>query len=67
MSHEDLAREAVKQNIELRRQLELVTEALETFRGFIRNPVIRILLVVVLTNVGSSIGTFVAIPWIAAR
>jgi len=46
---------------------EALPEALETFRGFIRNPVIRILLVVVLTNVGSSIGTFVAIPWIAAR
>lgn len=26
-----------------------------------------ILLVVVLTNLGSSIGTFTAIPWIAAR
>ena len=25
------------------------------------------MLVVVLTNVGSSLGTFVAIPWIAAR
>jgi len=46
---------------------EALPEALETFRGFIRNPVIRILLVVVLTNVGSSIGTFVAIPWIAAH
>ena len=46
---------------------EALPEALETFRGFMRNPVIRILLVVVLTNVGSSLGTFVAIPWIAAR
>ena len=46
---------------------ETLPEALETFRGFMRNPVIRILLVVVLTNVGSSLGTFVAIPWIAAR
>ena len=46
---------------------ETLPEALETFRNFIRNPVIRILLVVVLTNVGSSIGTFVAIPWIASR
>jgi len=46
---------------------ESLPEALETFRGFIRNPVIRILLVVVLANVGSSIGTFVAIPWIAAH
>ena len=46
---------------------ESLPSALETFRGFWRNPVIRILLVVVLTNIGSSIGTFVAIPWIAAR
>ncbi len=46
---------------------ESLPEALETFRGFIRNPVVRILLVVVLTNVGSSIGTFAAIPWIAPR
>jgi pheromone shutdown-related protein TraB len=46
---------------------ETLPEALETFRGFMRNPVIRILLVVVLTNVGSSLGTFLAIPWIAAR
>ena len=46
---------------------EALPEALETFRGFIRNPVIRILLVVVMANVGSSIGTFVAIPWIAAH
>jgi len=46
---------------------ESLPEALETFRGFIRNPVIRILLVVVMANIGSSIGTFVAIPWIATH
>ena len=46
---------------------ESLPEALESFRGFIRNPVVRILLVVVLTNIGSSLGTFVAIPWIASR
>lgn len=46
---------------------EALPEALETFRGILRNPVMRILLVVVLTNIGSSIGTFAAIPWIAAR
>lgn len=46
---------------------ESLPAALESFRGFWRNPVIRILLVVVLTNIGSSIGTFVAIPWIAAH
>ena len=46
---------------------ETLPAALESFRGFIRNPVVRILLVVVTTNIGSSIGTFVAIPWIASR
>jgi pheromone shutdown-related protein TraB len=46
---------------------ETLPESLETFRGFMANPLIRILLVVVLTNLGSSIGTFTAIPWIAAR
>lgn len=46
---------------------ESLPEAMESFRGFIRNPVVRILLVVVMANLGSSLGTFVAIPWIAAR
>ena len=46
---------------------EALPEAMETLRGFLGNPVARILLVVALANVGSSIGTFVAIPWIAAR
>ena len=46
---------------------ETLPSSLETFRGFMSNPLIRILLVVVLTNLGSSIGTFTAIPWIAAR
>ena len=46
---------------------EALPASLESFRGFMTNPAIRILLVVVLTNLGSSIGTFTAIPWIAAR
>ena len=46
---------------------ESLPGALETFRSFWRNPVIRILLVVVLVNLGSTLGTLVAIPWIAAR
>ena len=46
---------------------EVLPEAMESLRKFVRNPVVRILLVVVTTNVGASIGTFVAIPWIAAR
>lgn len=46
---------------------ESLPQALESIRGFVRNPVVRILLVVVTTNIGASIGTFVAIPWIASR
>ena len=46
---------------------EALPEAMESFRALFKNPVVRILLVVALANVGSSIGTFVAIPWIAAR
>lgn len=46
---------------------EALPEAMESFGAFVRNPVVRILLVVVLTNVGSSLGTFAAIPWIASR
>ena len=46
---------------------EGLPQALETFRGFFRNPVVRVLLVVVTTNIGASLGTFVAIPWIASR
>ena len=46
---------------------EALPAAMENFRDFIRNPVVRILLVVALANLGSSLGTFTAIPWIAAR
>jgi len=46
---------------------EALPEAMESMRRFLRNPVVRILLVVVTTNVGASLGTFVAIPWIASR
>ena len=46
---------------------ESLPAAMESFRAFIRNPVVRILLVVVTTNLGASLGTFVAIPWIVSR
>jgi pheromone shutdown-related protein TraB len=46
---------------------EALPEAMESLRKFIKNPVVRILLVVVTTNIGASLGTFVAIPWIASR
>jgi pheromone shutdown-related protein TraB len=41
---------------------ENLQEDIHSLRGFWRNKITRILLVVVFTNVGSSLGTFVAIP-----
>jgi len=47
--------------------LEDLPNAISTVKGFWTNPVSRILLVVVLANVGSSLGTFIAGGWIAMR
>ncbi|MFW6142979.1 MAG: TraB/GumN family protein, partial [Desulfovermiculus sp.] len=47
--------------------LEDLPRALGSVRSFWLNPVCRILLVVVLANLGSSLGTFVAGSWIASR
>lgn len=47
--------------------LEDIPRAIGSVRGFWKNPVCRILLVVVLANVGSSLGTFIAGSWITAR
>lgn len=44
------------------RDLETLPEDILSMRGFWKNKVTRILLVVVFTNLGSAIGTFVAIP-----
>ena len=44
------------------RDLESLPDDILSARGFWRNKVTRILLVVVFTNLGSSIGTFVALP-----
>jgi pheromone shutdown-related protein TraB len=44
------------------RDFENLSEDILSIRGFWKNKVTRILLVVVFTNLGSSIGTFVAIP-----
>jgi pheromone shutdown-related protein TraB len=46
------------------KDLETLPDDILTVRGFWRNKVTRILLVVVFTNIGSSIGTFVAFPMI---
>jgi len=47
--------------------LEDLPNAIATLKGFWTNPVIRILLVVALANIGSAIGTYVAGFWIGAR
>ncbi len=47
--------------------LERLPQDILTVRGFWRNPVSRVLLVVILANLGSTLGTFVAGSWIAAR
>lgn len=44
------------------KDLESLPEDIQSIRGFWKNNVTRILLVVVFTNIGSSIGTFVAFP-----
>jgi pheromone shutdown-related protein TraB len=44
------------------RDLEQLSEDILSVRGFWRNKVTRILLVVVFTNLGSTFGTFVALP-----
>ncbi len=47
--------------------LENLADSLSSARGFWSNRLTRVLLVVVLSNLGSVLGTAVAIPWIAAR
>jgi len=47
--------------------LEDLPNAISSVKGFWVNPTTRILLVVVLANIGSTIGTWSALTWIAAR
>ena len=47
------------------RDFESLTEDILSVKGFWRNKITRILLVVVFTNMGSALGTFVAIPLMA--
>lgn len=44
------------------KDFESLLDDITSFKGFWRNKITRILLVVVFTNLGASIGTFVAIP-----
>ncbi len=46
--------------------LESIADDLGTIGGIWRNRVIKVLLVVVLANLGSSIGTFIGVGWITA-
>jgi pheromone shutdown-related protein TraB len=46
------------------RDFENLPEDISSLKGFWKNKITRILLVVVFTNIGSSLGTFVAIPLI---
>jgi len=46
---------------------EDLPNAIQTAKGFWSNPVTKILLVVVLANIGSVLGTFIAGTWITAR
>jgi pheromone shutdown-related protein TraB len=46
--------------------LERVADDLTTVRGIWSNRVIKVLLVVVLANLGSSIGTFIGVGWIVS-
>jgi len=47
--------------------LESLPDSIATCGGFWRNPACRVLLVVVLANIGSSLGTFISGGWIFAR
>ncbi len=47
------------------KDFEKLPDDILSFKGFWRNKVTRILLVVLFTNLGSSLGTFVAIPLMA--
>ena len=46
---------------------ENLHDAISTVKGFWTNPVIKVLLVIILANVGSSLGTFISGGWIASR
>ena len=47
------------------RDFESLTDDIATLKGFWRNKITRILMVVVFTNIGSALGAFVAIPLMA--
>ena len=48
------------------RDLEQIADDMTTIRGLWSNRVIKVLLVVVLANLGSSVGTFIGVGWIVS-
>jgi pheromone shutdown-related protein TraB len=44
---------------------EILPESIHTAKGFWRNPVTKILLVVAFANIGSGFGTWIALTWMA--
>lgn len=46
---------------------EVLPESTSTFKGWWTNPVLKVLLVTALANLGSMFGTYIAGAWIAAR
>ena len=46
--------------------LERISDDLGSVRGIWKNRVVKVLLVVVLANLGSSVGTFIGVGWVAA-
>ncbi|MFA7485930.1 MAG: TraB family protein, partial [Phycisphaerae bacterium] len=46
---------------------EMLAESTGTFKGWRTNPVLKVLLVTALANLGSVLGTYIAGTWIAAR
>ncbi len=48
------------------RDFEALPQDIASLGGFWRNGITRILLVVALANVGSSLGTFIGIPWMTS-
>jgi len=47
--------------------MEALPQAIKTLPGFWKNPATRILLVVLMSNIGSMLGTFVSSAWIITR
>jgi pheromone shutdown protein TraB len=47
------------------KDFESLPEDITSMKGFWKNKITRILLIVVLTNLGSSLGAFIAIPLMA--